>query len=483
MDTFGENEQQHIFRGMCMYLIERFLAAYNDCAVIRRVIWGLLPITAIVLALLGGLPPRAWRLLAQTLPQLPLLWHLHGTTIIAPLLLLAVQSLDWALLWLLPVGGLILVVRREWKQRHGFEFEFVDESDEPELAPWPVGADLSRPPVDLSRSAYPVGADVSRPTRAVTSQLIAEPDASRPLARTEGPRSTMERKEPSSLLNYAAPEYATGGQVIRPSYWLPELAFSFDIGTGWDVGKKRKDRPNEDSVVALQGMCIYNGQLCPFGLFVVADGMGGHANGQDASYLAIQSVLASVLPGIVGSDAMSDELLVEILATGVQEANRVVYRRGLEVRSDMGTTITAALVVNTRAFVVNVGDSRTYLYRQCDGLLQITHDHSHVARLVAAGQIAHDDIYTHPERNQIYRALGGAQDLEVDWFTLTLQGEDCLLLCSDGLWEMVRDQEIEGILQQHHAAPSLASKALVRAALKGGGLDNISAIVVRLAPT
>ena len=450
METFGENEQQHIFRGMCMYLIERFLTAYNGRTTVRRVIWGLLPFTAIMLVLLGGLPPRPWRLLAQTMPQVALLWHLHGAAIIVPLLLLAVQALDWALLWLLPIGACILIVRHWWKQRYGFEFEFVDESAEADLALW-------------QENQPPEGADLSRP----------------------GPEQPerLEHKESQSLMNYATTDYATGGQVIRPSYWHPELAFSFDIGTGWDVGKKRKDRPNEDSVVALQGMCIYNGQLCPFGLFVVADGMGGHANGQDASYLAIQSVLASVLPGIVGSDSMSDELLVEILATSVQQANHTVYRRGLEVRSDMGTTITAALVVNTRAFVVNVGDSRTYLYRQCDGLLQITHDHSHVARLVAAGQIAHDDIYTHPERNQIYRALGSEQDLEVDWFTLSLQGEDCLLLCSDGLWEMVRDQEIERILQQHRAAPSLASKALVRAALKGGGLDNISAVVVRLSPT
>ena len=422
-----------------MYLLERFLAAYNRRTTMRRAIWGLLPITAIVLALLGGLPPRPWRLLAQTLPQVALLWHLHGAAIIVPLLLLVVQALDWALLWLLPIGACILIVRHWWKQRYGFEFEFVDESAEADLA-------------------------------------LRQESQRAPLAPEQPER--LEQKEAQSLMNYA-----TSGQVIRPSYWQPELAFSFDIGTGWDVGKKRKDRPNEDSVVALQGMCIYNGQLCPFGLFVVADGMGGHANGQDASYLAIQSVLASVLPGIVGSDAMSDELLVEILATSVQQANHTVYRRGLEVRSDMGTTITAALVVNTRAFVVNVGDSRTYLYRQCDGLLQITHDHSHVARLVAAGQIAHDDIYTHPERNQIYRALGSEQDLEVDWFTLSLQGEDCLLLCSDGLWEMVRDQEIARILQQHRVAPSLASKALVRAALKGGGLDNISAVVVRLAPT
>ena len=444
MEIFGENEQQHRFRGMCMYLLERFLAAYNEHTRLRHVIWGLLPITAVILAVLGGLPPRPWRLLAQVLPGLSLLWHLHGATIIAPLVLLAIQSLTWALAWLLLLGACILVVRHWWKQRYGFEFEFVDEPTEPELALQP---ESQRGPTTPARPE-----------------------------RREDRKN--DRKEAQSLME----DYTATGQVIRPSYWHPELAFAFDVGTGWDVGKTRKDRPNEDSVVALQGTCIYNGQLCPFGLFAVADGMGGHANGQDASYLAIQSMLASVLPGVVGSDAMSDELLIEILASSVQQANRVVFQRGLEARSDMGTTITAALVVNTRAFVANVGDSRTYLYRQCDGLLQVTRDHSHVARLVAAGQIAQDDVYTHPERNQIYRALGSGKELEVDWFTLALQGEDCLLLCSDGLWEMVRDQEIERILDQHRAAPPLASKALVRAALKGGGLDNISAVVVRLAP-
>jgi serine/threonine protein phosphatase PrpC len=491
METFGENEQQHIFRGMCMYLLERFLAAYNDRALVRRSIWGLLPITAIILALLGGLPPRPWHSLAQALPQVTLLWQQHGAAIILPLLLLLVQAIDWALLWLLPLGGAALAARHWWKQRHGFEFEFVDEPDELELAPWPDNPRASTgshfaasrliagEPDNLSGGHSFSGNSVRRTDKEVN---ISRPTAE--VSRTTPPRLAWpEQKETTSLLDYADTNYATSGQIIRPPYWHPELAFSFDIGASWDVGKKRKDRPNEDSLVALQGMCIYNNQLCPFGFFVVADGMGGHANGQDASYLAIQSLLSSVLPAIVGSDATSDELLVEILATGVQQANRVVYQRGQEVRSDMGTTITAALVVNTRAFVVNVGDSRTYLYRRCDGLLQITHDHSHVARLVAAGQIARDDIYTHPERNQIYRALGSEQDLEVDWFTLSLQGEDCLLLCSDGLWEMVRDQEIERIFQQRQGAPSLASKELERAALKGGGQDNISAIVVRLAPT
>jgi serine/threonine protein phosphatase PrpC len=166
----------------------------------------------------------------------------------------------------------------------------------------------------------------------------------------------------------------------------------------------------------------------------------------------------------------------------VELANQAVLQRSKEVKTDMGATITAALVMDTTAFVVNVGDSRTYLYRECEGLTQVTRDHSHVARLVAAGQIARDDIYTHPDRNQVYRGLGSEPDVKVDWFTVPLQGNDCLLLCSDGLWEMVRDPEIEKTLKEQGCNPSQASKALVRAALKGGGLDNISVIVVHVTP-
>lgn len=264
--------------------------------------------------------------------------------------------------------------------------------------------------------------------------------------------------------------------------WQRQLSLSLEIGVGWDVGTSRKHKPNEDSLVALQGTCIYNSQLLPFGLFVVADGMGGYAHGQDASYLAIRTVLQTVLPNIAGSEEMTNDIIAEVLVEGVEQANQAVLQRSRDVNTDMGATITAALVMDTTAFVVNVGDSRTYLYRECEGLTQVTCDHSHVARLVAAGKIARDDIYTHPDRNQVYRGLGSEQDVKVDWFTVPLQGNDCLLLCSDGLWEMVRDPEIERTLKEQGCNPSQASKTLVRAALKGGGLDNISVIVVHVAP-
>ncbi len=130
------------------------------------------------------------------------------------------------------------------------------------------------------------------------------------------------------------------------------------------------------------------------------------------------------------------------------------------------------------AYVVNVGDSRTYVYRQPDGLKKITNDHSVVASLVEAGIIKPDDIYTHPKRDQIYRWLGGKPNVEVDLFKVELREGDKLLLCSDGLWDMVRDLRIEDMIKNSAPNPSVTSDALVQAAFDGGGEDNVSVIVI-----
>jgi len=253
---------------------------------------------------------------------------------------------------------------------------------------------------------------------------------------------------------------------------------SMAVGTRTDPGIKRKYKPNEDSLLAIQGPLANNSQLQQFGLFVVADGMGGHANGQDASRLAIQTIINYMLPALSRGDDLQDEGFMKLLADGVQQANLAVHKHNQEQRADMGTTMTAALVVGSMAYVANVGDSRTYLYREPEGLSKITRDHSVVASLVDAGVIKPDDIYTHPKRNQIYRSLGEKPVVEVDTFKVQLQPGDKLLLCSDGLWDMVRDPVIQQVMRMPIPDPTQTGEELIKAALHGGGEDNVSVIVV-----
>jgi serine/threonine protein phosphatase PrpC len=244
-------------------------------------------------------------------------------------------------------------------------------------------------------------------------------------------------------------------------------------------GHKRFREPNEDSQAALQGERRQHGQALSCGLYIVADGMGGHANGQDASRLAIQTMVDSLVPRLAGDEQFTDEQYGTLLAAGVQAANTAVHQRNCEAHADMGTTVTAALVIGSMVYVVNVGDSRTYHLREPGGLRKVTIDHSVVASLVARGIIQPDDIYTHPRRNQIYRCLGEKPAVEVDSFRAPLMVGDTLLLCSDGLWEMVRDPVIEQVLRTRHD-PAQTSSVLIQAALDGGGLDNVSVIVVQV---
>lgn len=252
------------------------------------------------------------------------------------------------------------------------------------------------------------------------------------------------------------------------------------VGTRSDPGIKRQHKPNEDSVFAAEGMLNSNAQAPQFGLFVVADGMGGHANGKDASRLAIQTIVETLMPRLTGNETFNDDDFTQLLADGVQKANAAVHERNMEHHADMGTTMTATLIVGTTAYMANVGDSRTYLYRPPEPLKKITHDHSVVASLVEAGIIKPEDVYTHSQRNQIYRSLGEKPVVDVDTFKVPLKPGDKIILCSDGLWEMVRDPAIEQVLNTV-PDPTQTRNALIKAALDGGGEDNVSVIVIHIA--
>jgi serine/threonine protein phosphatase PrpC len=179
-------------------------------------------------------------------------------------------------------------------------------------------------------------------------------------------------------------------------------------------------------------------------------------------------------------ESMAMEHYAERLREAIEKANEALITYGQEHPDSrgLGSTITAALIIEGTAFVANVGDSRTYLLR--DGkLARLTRDHSLVERLVEAGQIERDEVYDHPNRNLIYRSLGaGRADVDVDVFVEQLKSGDALLLCSDGLWEMVRDPQLESIISEVQDAGE-ACDVLVERANENGGEDNITAVLVR----
>ncbi len=252
------------------------------------------------------------------------------------------------------------------------------------------------------------------------------------------------------------------------------------VGAHTDTGIVREH--NEDSLLTLQLTLINNNRPEIWGVYIVADGMGGHAAGEVASGLAVRAaadlILGEYLARAVQPDVtFSEEEAISLVRRAVQRANEAVVAESRAQANDMGTTFTMALVAGDRAIVGNVGDSRTYLFR--DGRLQrISKDHSLVQRLVDLGQISEEDIYSHPQRNAVLRSLGDRSEIDVDVFTERLRPGDALLLCSDGQWEMTRDPEMERFLAREDS-PQAVCEALVAAANQAGGEDNIAVVLVR----
>ena len=238
---------------------------------------------------------------------------------------------------------------------------------------------------------------------------------------------------------------------------------------------------NEDSLLAWDLRLVWDNRPTNIGLYIVADGMGGHEGGEIASGIAINTIAQTLVPMLLDprlrSGPVATSTIAERVKQAVIQANAAVYEESVRRGNDMGTTLTMAVVIGDRAIVGNVGDSRTYLHR-AGTLTRISKDHSLVQRLVDIGQIGADDVYTHPNRNAILRSLGDSAEPDVDTFDVRLEDGDTLFLCSDGQWEMVRDPHMAQIISSH-ASPPDACDDLIKAANAGGGEDNIAAILVR----
>jgi len=243
---------------------------------------------------------------------------------------------------------------------------------------------------------------------------------------------------------------------------------------------------NEDSLLILTLSPVFQSQTGPaISLFAVADGMGGHEGGEVASKLALQVLAEGIvqeiaLPSLDGETIPDDGILNRLQRT-VVAVNDAVYLARQKRNTDMGTTLTALLVRDQQLFVAHVGDCRAFRW-EAGGLQQLTADHSLVAAMVARGQIAADEIYTHPQRSVIYRSIGDRPTVEVDTSLWALAPGDRLIVCSDGLWEMLRNEGIQdGMMAE--ADPQAACDLLVSRANAAGGDDNISVIVVQVVET
>lgn len=233
-----------------------------------------------------------------------------------------------------------------------------------------------------------------------------------------------------------------------------------------DTGRVRSS--NQDSV-----FCEENAVGNFPNLFLVADGMGGHKAGDTASRMCIDEVVKQI---------RDTELItpVGVIEQAVKAANEAIYKasNSRPELEGMGTTLVCATVMEGTAYVGNIGDSRMYLFR--GGLRQITVDHSLVEEMVQSGEIQKDEMRTHPNKNIITRALGTDVAVRPDCFEIEVQTGDVLLLCSDGLTNMLEDEEISNILNEHISDMKEAGELLVEQANKAGGKDNISVVLVRL---
>ena len=229
-----------------------------------------------------------------------------------------------------------------------------------------------------------------------------------------------------------------------------------------DIGRKRK--VNQDY--------IYTSEE-PVGnlpnVFIVADGMGGHNAGDYASKVTVETMLAEMQSSFEKNPTL-------IFRRAIEEANEVIRRRADEDKKleGMGTTVVAATISNQMMYFANVGDSRLYLINQ--GIQQLTKDHSLVEEMVRLGGINEEEARHHPDKNIITRAIGVKEDVEVDFYEFSLKKGDIILMCSDGLSNMIEDEEIFAIVKGARDIVE-AGQNLIDRANENGGNDNISVVL------
>lgn len=255
---------------------------------------------------------------------------------------------------------------------------------------------------------------------------------------------------------------------VYPPQWISGCAQS--------VGQQREH--NEDALFCLDTVIAEGHDSTSFGIFIIADGMGGHEFGEVASGTAIHVMAENLikniyLPLVNGHNTSQTDSLQEIMESAVENVQKLVTKKA----PGGGTTLTAAVILGGMVTIAHVGDSRAYFVHPEGRMEAITQDHSLVRRLQELGQISDDEAVNHPQRNVLYRAVGQAEPFRPDIQSLEIPPRASLMICSDGLWGVVPDLEMFRIIRSSEN-PTRACEQLVKAANEAGGPDNITVILI-----
>jgi protein phosphatase len=254
-----------------------------------------------------------------------------------------------------------------------------------------------------------------------------------------------------------------------------QLGPGLHVGKLSDVGREREQ--NEDSLFAFEAVVQHDVRQERFGLFIVADGMGGHQKGEVASALAVRISANTILkdlylPYLINDQNANNRPLNEVLVGAVQSANVAIQKLAVGA----GTTLTIAVMMGNTAYIAHVGDTRVYLFKE-DKLKRITQDHSLAEKLQESGQFTEEEAAQ--VQNVLYKAVGQSDllDSDIDMHVQHLSPGTLLMLCSDGLWGLVTEQTFHEVLTSA-PTPQQACEQLISAANENGGRDNISVIIV-----
>jgi serine/threonine protein phosphatase PrpC len=258
---------------------------------------------------------------------------------------------------------------------------------------------------------------------------------------------------------------------------LPTQSGLLTFGQVTDVGLVRSN--NQDAILTYFFTSESSIEYPDFGLFIVADGMGGHQEGEKASAIAVREIatymMQSLFIPMISSKSENEMLPVsEALMEALQRANREV----MENVPDGGTTVTAIVIMDDLAYVAHIGDSRAYIVNS-DGVEQITRDHSLVQRLIELNQLTREEAENHPQKNVLYRTLGQNDNVEIDMLTRRLHANSRIVICSDGLWGQITERDLY-TLSVTNTDPQVIAEKLVDLAKENGGTDNISVIILKI---